>query len=416
LNLGDEIPVPSTVFGGLGAGGVNTIPISSFNYRPIGVIVKMKPRVTFENEIILDIEVENSTLGAPIDVAGQSLPTFGTRKVKTRMRLREGESNLLAGLVTESDRRVLRGVPGLMKVPILKDILGGTEEEILQTDIVILLTPRIVRTHELTQDHLNPIYIGSQLNLGLTGPTPVIGDPMPAEPVAGAPAGAPATPPPGGLPPAGGPTPGGVTSTPGIPPPPSTTPATPPAGGPGTPIAPPGTGPGTPITPEPAAPPAPPGSGETPPASAPAAAAQPAALAPVTVTVSTPGPEFRVGGGPYTVPLAVSGAQRLSIMSVTLTYNPATVRVRSVQEGPFFRQGGATQAFNHQIDAAAGRVDISVTRAGDQTGASGSGLVAALVFDAVASGTAPFGLTGVAATVDGRSVPVTFVPASVTVQ
>ena len=80
------------------------------------------------------------------------------------------------------------------------------------------------------------------------------------------------------------------------------------------------------------------------------------------------------------------------------------------------RQGGATQAFNHQIDAAAGRVDISVTRAGDQTGASGSGLLASLVFDAVASGTAPFGITGVAATADGRSVPVTFVPASVTVK
>ena len=70
------------------------------------------------------------------------------------MRLREGESNLLAGLVREEDRKVLRGVPGLMRIPILKDILGGTEETILSTDIVMLLTPRIVRTHELTQEHL----------------------------------------------------------------------------------------------------------------------------------------------------------------------------------------------------------------------------------------------------------------------
>ena len=112
LNLGDEIPVPSTVFGGLGAGGVNTIPISSFTYKNVGVNIKMKPRVTFENEIILDIEIENSTLGPSINVAGQSLPTFGSRKVKTRMRLREGESNLIAGLVREEDRKVLRGVPG----------------------------------------------------------------------------------------------------------------------------------------------------------------------------------------------------------------------------------------------------------------------------------------------------------------
>jgi hypothetical protein len=134
------------------------------------------------------------------------------------------------------------------------------------------------------------------------------------------------------------------------------------------------------------------------------------------VTVTTPGPEFSVGGGPYTVPIAISNASRLSLMSVTLSYNPAVVRVRSVQEGPFFRQGGVTQSFNHQIDANAGRVDISVTRAGDQTGASGTGLLASLVFDAVASGTATFTLTGVSAQPDGRSVPVTFVPAAVTVR
>ena len=104
------------------------MPISSFNYRTVGIVVKMKPRVTFENEIVLNIEVENSTLGNDRIVAGQALPTFGTRKVKTRMRLREGESNLLAGLVREQDRRCCTGLPGLLRVPILKDIFGGTDE------------------------------------------------------------------------------------------------------------------------------------------------------------------------------------------------------------------------------------------------------------------------------------------------
>ena len=70
----------------------------------------------------------------------------------------------------------------------------------MSTDIVILLTPRIVRTHEVTQQHLDPIYIGSQMNLGLSGPTPVIGaEPSPAVPEP-APAAQPATAPPGLLP------------------------------------------------------------------------------------------------------------------------------------------------------------------------------------------------------------------------
>ncbi len=105
-----------------------------------------------------------------------------------------------------------------MRIPILKDILGGTEETILSTDIVILLTPRIVRTHELTQEHLNPIYIGSQMNLGLSGPSPVIGaDPLPAAPPEPAVATPPLPPPPGQLPINPSPTTGaGVTSTPGV--------------------------------------------------------------------------------------------------------------------------------------------------------------------------------------------------------
>jgi type II secretory pathway component GspD/PulD (secretin) len=428
LNLGDEIPVPSTVFGGLGAGGVNTVPISSFTYKNVGVNVKMKPRVTFENEIILEIEIENSTLGNSINVAGQLLPTFGSRKVKTRMRLREGESNLIAGLVREEDRKVLKGVAGLMRIPILKDILGGTEEQIQSSDIVILLTPRIVRTHEVTQEHLDPIYIGSQMNLGLSGPTPVIGaEPLPAVPAAPEPATAA---PPGAAAPAGvlpgnvSPTSGGVTSTPGLQPVPATPPPAPPQPNPPgfsqsspaftsptpgsapTPV-PPTSGVGTPpSTPEP-----------TPPASPPAATAEATTPTPTPqVSVTTPGPEFRVGGGPYTVPIAISNASRLSLMSVSLTYNPALVRVRSVQEGPFFRQGGVAQSFNHQIDANAGRVDISVTRGADATGASGTGLLAALVFDAVAPGTATFTVTGVSAQPDGRTVPVTFIPASVVVR
>jgi general secretion pathway protein D len=421
LNLGDEIPVPSTVFGGLGAGGVNTIPISSFTYKPVGVNVKMKARVTFENEIILEIEVENSTLGNSINVAGQSLPTFGSRKVKTRMRLREGESNLLAGLVSETDRKVLQGVPGLMRIPILKDILGSTVDQVTSTDIVMLLTPRIVRTHEVTQEHLDPIYIGSQMNLGLSGPSPVIGaDPLPAaapEPVPAAPAGPPA----GVLPGNTSPVPGGVTSTPGVAPTPGTAPVAPgqPAFARPTPAF------AEPVPGSPAAPVSPTDGAATPPpttapATPPAESTPPPAQSTPTptpqVSVTTPGPEFRIGGGPFTVPIAISNASRLSLMSVSLTYNPALVRVRSVQEGPFFRQGGATQSFNHQIDASAGRVDISVTRAGDQVGASGTGLLAALVFDAVAPGSATFTLTGVSAQPDGRTVPVTFIPATVTVR
>ena len=104
-------------------------------------------------------------------------------------------------------------------------------------------------------------------------------------------------------------------------------------------------------------------------------------------------------------------SSRLSTVAVTLTFNPALLRVRVVQEGSFMRQGGATVSFTQQIDATRGRVDITVTRTGTPSGASGSGMLAALVFDAVAPGTAPITVSGAATAAGGAGIALQFTPA-----
>jgi len=123
-----------------------------------------------------------------------------------------------------------------------------------------------------------------------------------------------------------------------------------------------------------------------------------------------------VGGGPYTVPVSITNASRVSTVTVTITFNPAALRVRSVQEGSFMRQAGANATFSQQVDAAAGRIDIAVTRTGDTTGASGAGLLAAVLFDAVAAGSGNLTATGMASTPGGTPIPVTVAPVTVTVR
>jgi general secretion pathway protein D len=120
------------------------------------------------------VTVESSTLGGDVNIAGQNLPSFGTRKVGTRLRLRDGESTLLAGLLRDDERRALRGVVGLMRLPGIRNLFSSNDNAIAQTDIVMLLTPHIVRTHELRQEDVSPIHIGTQQNLGLGGPPPLI--------------------------------------------------------------------------------------------------------------------------------------------------------------------------------------------------------------------------------------------------
>ena len=411
LNLGDEIPVPATVFTPFAQGGANVNPLTSFNYKPVGVNVEMTPRVTFEGEIILELSVESSTLGGDVNIAGQNLPSFGSRKVRTKLRLRDGESNLLAGLLREDERRALRGFPGILRLPIIKQLFSSNDTSIAQTDIVMLLTPRLVRTHELTQQDISPIYIGTQQNLGLGGPPPLIAVPPPVEGEAAAPAQPAATP----APAPGQPVlPAGTGPVPVVPPGSTTVPGTTAAPAP----APPGP------TPPPAQPPASTAPSGVPPTPAPAPAQttppagvpDTAAVPPAQILLTPPGTEFRVGGGPYTVPVSITNASRVSTVTVTITFNPAALRVRSVQEGSFMRQAGANATFSQQVDATAGRIDIAVTRTADTTGASGAGLLAAVLFDAVAAGAGNLTATGTASTPGGTPIPVTVSPVTVTVR
>jgi type II secretory pathway component GspD/PulD (secretin) len=392
LNLGEDIPILSTSFTPIAQGGANFNPLTSYNYRTIGVKLEMTPRVTYEDEIVLDLYVENSTPGQGVEVGDTVAPTFFTRNVTTRLRLREGESTLLAGLLQDNERKSLTGFPGLLRIPIIRQLFSASDSTVVQTDIVMLLTPRIVRTHELTPQDVSPIYIGTLTNLGLTGPPPLIA--LDGGPAGEVPVGGPVAP---GAP--AGATPGAALLPPG-----AVTPALPPAAA--APV---------PGAPTPAVPPAPPGVAVIPPGSSPvpgttsvpaAAVAQGAASG--QVILSPPSSELRVGSGPYTVPVQITGASQISSISLTVTYNPTVLRLRATTEGSFMRTGGTAATFTQQPDAAGGRIDIAIVRTGDVTGVAGTGLLAALLFDAIGAGPANLAVTATATAPAGAPVPLQF--------
>ncbi|MBI3490488.1 MAG: hypothetical protein HY047_01620 [Acidobacteria bacterium] len=427
LKLGDSIPVISTSYTPIATGGAGVNPLSSYQYKDVGITVDITPRVTLEGDILLDLNIEDTSRKADVVIAGINIPAFGQRSVTTRLRLRDGESNLLAGLLQEQTQDTVRGFPGAIHVPVLKDLFSGNTRSADQTDIVMLLTPHIVRTHEITEEDLKPIYIGSQQNLGVGGPPPLIAQPPVAEltPAPASPAPPAAAPPqnlqrgPGGTtvaaPPGSSPVPGTVLVPPApVPPSPnivsSTGPETP------TPTAPAAAAPAT------AAPPAQAPAAPTP-APAPTPAAQTAATGTPTTTpgigsaqviISLPAPPMRVGGGPYTVPLSIVDASRISTITLTLVYDPTKLRVRTVQEGSFMRSGGVNVTFTQQVGA--NRVDITLVRSADATGASGTGLLAAVLFDAIAPGATTFTASGTATGPGGAAMGLRFTPVTSTIQ
>jgi general secretion pathway protein D len=405
LNIGAREPYLTTTFSPIATGGANVNPLSSYTFEQVGVSVVATPRVTDEGDILIALQLKNSALGPTRTVGGGPAPSFTNREVTTTLRLRDGESHLLAGLLQDQQQKILTGFPGITSVPFLRNLLSENQNNDAQTDIVMLVTPRVIRTHEYTAKDLSPIYVGTNQNFGLNGPPPLIAAPPEAVPSPVAPA---PVVPPQGIPvpsvPQGG-TPGQVTT-------------------PTLPLAPP--------QPQPAAP------GAQPQASGAAAAPQADVVGPLgdpqinlrapqspttttlaataQVSVTPPAGDVRVASGPYMVPVYINGAARISTITVTVNYNPAALRVRSIQEGNFLRQGNVAVSFSPNTDATIGRVDLTFVRTGDAVGASGAGLLAGILFDAVGSGTSQLTVSGVATNPTGTAVPLQFTPATVVVR
>jgi general secretion pathway protein D len=386
LNLGEEIPVPQTTFASQVAGGLATTPTTSFAYRNVGVNLTITPQVSFDGEIILDVTVESSRRGPDVTINDQTLPSFGTRKATTKLRMRDGESNLLAGLISEEDRTTTQGFPGLNRIPFLRSLFGGTTANGTSSDLVMIITPRILRSQELTPADLAPMYVGTGTNFGATSTPPLI-SPQPVS-------GGTTAPPPAGA----------ATNTAGAQPPQQQQQATPPAAQASAPAA---------ATPSRAVGIVPVTAGE---GAAQATPPQTANAGPAFVAVQPPTTPLQMGGQPYNVPVTVSNAAALSSLTLTVTYNPAVLRATVVNEGSLMRADGATTSFVPKIDAATGRIDVVVTRPGDKVGASGNGLLASIVFEAIGAGTSQISLSGLGLSATGQAVQLQFVPATVTVR
>jgi len=147
--FGERVPVPVTTFVPIAQGGVNQQAITSVVYEPIGVNIDILPRLHHDDQVTLNLKVEVSNVAG----AGfQGLPTFGSRVVSTTIRLRDGETNILAGLIRDDERTVLHGVPGLSDLPIVGRLFGRNQRQTKETDIVITMTPHIVRVLDLTDE------------------------------------------------------------------------------------------------------------------------------------------------------------------------------------------------------------------------------------------------------------------------
>src|SRR5215472_3784865 len=171
LKIGQRIPVATGSFqAGVGVGGaagtgfVNPLVNTQFTYLDVGVNVDMTPRVHPNHEVTLKLRIEISSELTTTNIGGISQPVIGSKTIEHDIRLKEGETNILGGLIERTDTKTISGWPGLARIPILGRFFSDNKVEHQEDETLIVLTPHIVRMPFLTKGNLQPMLSGPDQN------------------------------------------------------------------------------------------------------------------------------------------------------------------------------------------------------------------------------------------------------------
>jgi general secretion pathway protein D len=162
LKIGDRVPVATGSFQpGIGGVGINPLVNTQFQYLDVGVNVDVTPRIHANGDVTLKIAMDISSVTSQANIGGISQPVIGQRKIEHEVRLREGEANLMGGMLEDLQSKSLSGIPGLAQIPLLKYLFGQTQTEHSQTETVFVLIPHIVRRQVLSTLNEQAIDVGT---------------------------------------------------------------------------------------------------------------------------------------------------------------------------------------------------------------------------------------------------------------
>ena len=358
LKIGDRVPVATGSFQpGIGGVGINPLVNTQFQYLDVGVNIDVTPRVHANGEVTLKIAMDVSAVTGQQNIGGISQPIIGQRKIEHEIRLKDGEANLLGGIMEDQQTKQLSGIPGLAQVPILKYLFGQTTQDHSENEIVFAIVPHIIRATDVNEINQRAIDIGTATTIELHRKPQVT-------PVA-APAGQ-----------------SSVTPAPGA------------AAAPVQATA-------TPVVPRPALP----GQQQNP---VPTGTAS-FLFDPPTIQA--------VKGNTFAVNLLISGAQNVYSVPVQVNYDPKMLQMVNVSNGGFLSQDGQIVTLVHREDETLGQSQITASRPGGANGVSGQGCVVTLTFQAKASGQTPLTITRGGARDPGlQAITVNGAQASVTVE
>ena len=162
LKIGERVPIASGSFQpGIGGVGINPLVNTQFQYLDVGVNIDVTPTIHANGDVTLKTTMDISSVTGNTNIGGITQPIIGQRKIEHVVRLREGEANLMGGMLEDSQTKNLTGIPGLAQIPLLKYLFGQSTVEHSQTETVFVLIPHLVRRQVLTAMNQQAIDVGT---------------------------------------------------------------------------------------------------------------------------------------------------------------------------------------------------------------------------------------------------------------
>jgi general secretion pathway protein D len=336
IQIGDRVPVITTTSTSTG------FVSESVSYVDVGLKLEVEPNIYLDDEVAIKINLEVSNLVREIvSRSGTLAYQIGTRGASTVLRLKDGETQILAGLISDEDRSTANKLPLMGDLPVAGRLFGAQKDDTQRTEILLSITPHVVRTIG-RPDMLDAEFeSGTESSIGtpaLRLPAGVAppdvkdkdGNIIPATGAEGA---------------------AGAAAPAGVPPVPAATP------------------------------PAPAAHGASPPATT---------VAPLgasgSVSLAWQGPAQVKVGEQFSVQLRVNSQPALRSMPALLGYDPQVFQAVNVQEGDFFKQANGKTSFSQRVDAGQGKVFVALVRhsgSGNDAGINGSGSLATVTLKAV---------------------------------
>lgn len=339
--VGDKIPIVTTTATATG------FVADSIQYMDVGLKVEFEPDIHLQSDVAIKVGLEVSSLGAQVTTANGTVAyQIGTRNATTTLRLKDGETQILAGLINDEERASGTGLPGLASLPLIGRLFSSRQDSHKKTEIVLSITPHLIRNLQRPDADQSEFWSGSENTLRTR--------PLSLQPVRTT------EPPPVGASATTGSTGSEgsalISNVPGEPPPPAQ-----------------------------------------------------------NVAVSWGGPTQVKPGEQFRVQLKVKADGVLRSLPFQAAYDPAVLQIVEITEGEFFKQDDGASSFSSNIDGAAGKFFVSVSRTA-AAGVQGEGVAAVVTFRALAvSPKTDVALTTVAPIVDGGKTPATPLPAPLSV-